>query len=125
MKFPIKHKKKYAVYILICPIKKCPIYVGCSGNISLRYLSHIGARDSSKIHKYIREHIHSKGENVSIKIIKWKDHSADAFEIERQSIWKYRYQYKYFLLNRKSPTDYNTYKNSIYFRKPKIKNLLK
>lgn len=98
-KIVIEHKKKFGIYTLICPIKKEPIYIGCSSNLTLRYYAHLSASEQTNLCKYIQNVLYRtvKRKLVTMKVIFWTDNVIEAGRKEVELIAEYNK--KYTLLN--------------------------
>ena len=94
-KIVIEQKKKFGIYTLTCPIKKEPIYIGCSLNLTSRYYSHLSASDRSPLYKYIQDVLYKyvKRKLVTLDVIYWTDDIEEAAKKETELISKYNKTY--------------------------------
>ena len=95
----IEQKKKFGVYVLICPIKKEPIYIGCSMNVVNRYYTHLSATESNKLCQYVKNVLYRtlKRKILTIDVVFWTNDIKEARSKELELITEYNE--KYTLLN--------------------------
>jgi len=112
-KIVIEQKKRFGIYTLICPIKKEPIYIGCSLNLTKRYYSHLSASENTSLHKYIWDTLYATETRklITLKVLYWTDDVEAARQKEIELIAKYNKSYK--LLNTHLNGKYSLKRKSI------------
>lgn len=84
----IKHKKKYCIYALFCPIKKVPYYVGCSLNVNKRYIDHCFGQETH-VAQYTQL-LRAKNHFPVLIVIEWAEDIGLARLLETFAIVYYR-----------------------------------
>lgn len=94
-KIVIEQKKRFGIYTLTCPIKKEPIYIGCSLNLTSRYYSHLSASGGGPLYNYIQDNLYKyvKRRLVTLDVIYWTDDIEEAAKKETELIHKYNQIY--------------------------------
>lgn len=94
-KVVIEQKKKFGIYTLTCPIKKEPIYIGCSSNLTSRYYDHLSASEKTKLYDYIQNVLYRTPERklVTLDVIFWTDDIVEAGQKELELIAEYNNTY--------------------------------
>jgi len=112
-KIVIEQKKRFGIYTLTCPIKKEPIYIGCSLNLTSRYYSHLSGSGSSPLYTYIQKVLYKnvKRKLVTLDVIYWTDDIEEAARKETELIAEYNKTYK--LLNAQPNNPYKLKKNHV------------
>jgi len=112
-KIIIEQKKRFGIYILICPIKKEPIYIGCSLNLTNRYYNHLSASGRSRLCDYIQNVLYRthKRKLVTMDVIYWTNDIIEAGRKEVELISEYNQIYN--LLNSQPGNGYKLKKSDM------------